>query len=75
MIFLHFSRRNFLERLDVNEGLILDRAMQLNLDRSFWALGYDFVGTIQSEKYDNLNLGFVESDLIVEWSNWVCRCV
>ena len=57
---------------DVNEGLILDRAMQLNLDRSFWALDYDFVGRIQSEEYYNLDLGFLGSDVIVEWSNWVC---
>ena len=57
---------------DINEGLILDRAMQLNLDRAFWKLDYDFVGTIQSEDYKNLNLEFIESDLIEEWSNWVC---
>ena len=57
---------------DINEGLILDRAMQLNLDRAFRKLDYDFVGTIQSEDYKNLNLEFIESDLIEEWSNWVC---
>ena len=50
---------------DINEGLILDRAMQLNLDRAFWKLDYDFVGTIQSEDYKNLNLEIASEYLLM----------
>ena len=55
---------------DQNEGLIMDRALQLELDRRFWGSVNPYLDSISSCEID-IDIEFLQLEPMDQWRDWV----
>jgi len=55
---------------DLNVGLIMDRALQLELDRRFWESVNPYLDSISMCDID-IDIEFLQKDPIYQWRDWV----
>ena len=63
-----FGNRDVFE--DETYGLVLDRAMQLELDRQCWDMA-DSMKSSLTTSTSAIDVGFIESQQLSEWSQWI----
>ena len=64
----YFGNRNVFQ--DETVGLVMDRAMQLEMDRRCW----DAVGAMRlllDAPTDSIEVGFITGDSLADWARWV----
>lgn len=64
----YFGNRDVFQ--DGTVGLVMDRAMQLEMDRRCW----DLVGSMRlllDTPTEHIDVGFIPSDTLEDWSQWV----
>ena len=55
---------------DETYGLVLDRAMQLELDRQSWDIA-DSLKSSLATSTSAIDIGFIESQQLAEWAQWI----
>lgn len=63
-----FGNRDVFE--DETHGLVLDRAMQLELDRQSWDVA-DSLKSSLATSTSAIDVGFIESQQLTEWAQWI----
>ncbi len=63
-----FGNRDVFE--DETYGLVLDRAMQLELDRQSWDIADSLKSSLAASTSD-IDIGFIESQQLSEWGQWI----